>query len=202
MRLQKNTSLALYSVLEFAIDPSRHIPASEIAEKYGVSPHHLAKVLSELARSGFVESVRGVGGGYRFAGNARRVTLMDIIQLFEDFATPSADRREPSESTPVGMALGAVMFEIDEIAKATLGSITLATMLRLIERQQGRPLATAGHVNGRSPDVATQEAAAQGAKTKHAKELDAPGASTRRRKPRRPATPDGERRRPAARARS
>ncbi|MBN8478940.1 MAG: Rrf2 family transcriptional regulator, partial [Burkholderiales bacterium] len=47
MKLQKNSRLALYSVLEFAADPGRHIAASEIAEKYGVSPHHLAKVLSE-----------------------------------------------------------------------------------------------------------------------------------------------------------
>lgn len=140
MRLQKNTSLALYSVLEFAIDPTRHIPAAEIAARYGVSPHHLAKVLSELARSGIVESVRGVGGGYRFAGNARRITLMDVIRLFEELAPGPNERREPSDATPVGMALGAVLSEIDEIAKATLSSITLATMLRLIERQQGRPV--------------------------------------------------------------
>jgi Rrf2 family protein len=136
MKLQKNTSLALYSVLEFAMDPTRHISAAEIAQKYGVSPHHLAKVLSELARAGVVESVRGVGGGYRFAGNARRLTLMDVIQLFEDFGPADADRREPGELTPVGGALGAVLFEIDEIAKATFSSITLATMLRLIDRRQ------------------------------------------------------------------
>ena len=48
-----------------------------------MSQHHLAKVLSELARAGVVESVRGVGGGYRFAGNLKRLTLMDIIRLFE-----------------------------------------------------------------------------------------------------------------------
>ena len=148
MRLQKNTSLALYSVLEFAIDPGRHIPAAEIAGKYGVSPHHLAKVLSELARTGIVESVRGMGGGYRFAGNARRITLMDVIRLFEALAPQPGERREPSESTPVGMALGAVLSEIDEIAKATLSSITLATMLRLIERQQGRPIGPAAPLNG------------------------------------------------------
>ena len=87
MKLQINTTLALYSVLEFAAAPERHIPAAEIAEKYGVSPHHLAKVLAELARAGIVESVRGVGGGYRFTANVRRLTLMDVIQLFED-ATP------------------------------------------------------------------------------------------------------------------
>ena len=138
MKLQKNTSLALYSVLEFATEPTRHISASEIAEKYGVSPHHLAKVLSELARAGVVESVRGVGGGYRFAGNVRRLTLMDVIRLFEDFVPAADDRPEPGERTPVGQALGAVLSEIDEIAKATMSSITLATMLRLIERQQRR----------------------------------------------------------------
>ena len=37
------------------------------------------------------------------------------------------------------MALGAVLSEIDEIAKATFSSITLATMLRLMERQQRGP---------------------------------------------------------------
>jgi Rrf2 family protein len=136
MKLQKNTRLALYSVLEFAIDPTRHVSAAEIAAKYGVSPHHLAKVLSELARAGVVESVRGVGGGYRFAGNARRLTLMDVIRLFEELGTPDGDRREPGESTPVGQALASVLSEVDEIAKATMSSITLATMLRLLERQQ------------------------------------------------------------------
>jgi Rrf2 family protein len=134
MRLQKNTSLALYSVIEFASAPDRHVSAAEIAGKYGVSAHHLAKVLSDLARAGIVESVRGAGGGYRFTGNARRLTLLDVIRLFEDFDAP-ATRREPGEVTPVGMALRLVQSEIDEIAKATFGSITLATMLRLVDRQ-------------------------------------------------------------------
>lgn len=139
MRLQKNTSLALYSVLEFASDPTRHISAAEIAGKYGVSPHHLAKVLAELARSGIVESVRGAGGGYRFTGNARRLTLMDIIQMFEEFAPMAGERGAADAATPVDRALGAVLAEIDENAKATFSSITLATMLRLIERQQASP---------------------------------------------------------------
>ena len=138
MRLQVNTTLALYSVIEFASDPKRHIPAAEIAEKYDVSPHHLAKVLAELARAGIVESVRGVGGGYRFTANVRRLTLMDVIQLFEDFAPPGAARHDPNSATPVDLALDAVLSEIDEIAKATFSSITLATMLQLIARQRGR----------------------------------------------------------------
>ena len=140
MKLQKNTALALYSVLEFAGEPARHISAAEIAAKYGVSPHHLAKVLAELARAGVLESARGVGGGYRFVGNARRLTLLDVIRLFEDIASHPAG----AAATPVERALDTVLAEIDENAKATFGSITVATMLGLIERQETAAQTTAG----------------------------------------------------------
>ncbi|MBK7275012.1 MAG: Rrf2 family transcriptional regulator [Betaproteobacteria bacterium] len=132
MKLQKNTELALYSVLEFAARPHEHVPAAEVAAKYGESLHHLAKVLSELARAGIVDSVRGVGGGYRFAANPRRLTLLDVIRLFEDLGAgaPAA----PEGRTPVDRALGQVLAEIDQIAQATFGSITVATMLGMVDR--------------------------------------------------------------------
>jgi Rrf2 family protein len=144
MKLQKATSLALYSVLEFAANPGRQVSAAEIAAKYGASAHHLAKVLRDLGRAGLVESARGVGGGYRFCGNAKRLTLMDVIELFENIGTRPGDADEFDASSDVGRALGAVMAEIDEIAKATFRSITVDTMRKLIERQrrgatEGRP---------------------------------------------------------------
>ena len=149
MRLQKNTVLALYSVLEFASNPERQVAASEIARKYRVSPHHLAKVLRALGRARLVAAVRGVGGGYRFAGNAKRLTLMDVIELFEDISAPrrapargARRRRAIAEGSAapheVEDALGVVLAEIDEIAKATFRSITLDTMLKLIERRRAR----------------------------------------------------------------
>ncbi len=136
MKLQKNTMLALSSVLEIASQPQRHLAAGEIAEKYKVSPHHLAKVLAELVRVGLVESVRGAGGGYRFIANASRVTLMDIIELFEDIA-PSRRHPPAPDATPIDRALHAVLSETDANSVATFSSITLATLLRMIARQQG-----------------------------------------------------------------
>ena len=136
MKLQKSTSLALYSVLEFAANPGRQASAAEIAEKYGASTHHLAKVLRELGRAGLVESARGVGGGYRFSGNTKRLTLMDVIELFENISTRTGKSEEFDASSDVGRALGAVTAEVDEIARATFRSITLDTMLKLIERQR------------------------------------------------------------------
>ena len=132
MKLQRNSLLALYSLVEFAGDPMRHISAAEIAQKYQVSPHHLAKVLAELARAGIVQSVRGVGGGYRFAANARRLTLLDVISRFEDIGSGTTER---NGRTAADRALSTVLSEIDEIAKATLKSITLATLLRLMQQK-------------------------------------------------------------------
>ncbi len=132
MKLQQNSLLALYSLVEFASDPLRHISAAEIAQKYEVSPHHLAKVLAELARGGIVQSVRGVGGGYRFAANARRLTLLDVISRFEDIGSGTTER---NGRTPADRALSTVLMEIDEMAKATLKSVTLATLLRLAQQK-------------------------------------------------------------------
>jgi Rrf2 family protein len=132
MKLQKNTRLALYSVLEFAARPGQHVPAAEVATRYGESVHHLAKVLSELARAGIVESVRGVGGGYRFVANPRRLTLLDVILLFEGLDDEAA--AAAAGTTPVDRALGQVLSEIDQTARATFGSITVATLLKMVER--------------------------------------------------------------------
>ncbi len=143
MKLQQNTLLALASALEFAAQPGRQLTASEVAAKYRASAHHLSKVLRALGRAGILEAVRGARGGYRFAGNAKRLTLLDVIELFEEIgAARRAGARGPrrgeraAAAGEVEAALAVVFAEIDELARATFGSITLQTMLRLVERRR------------------------------------------------------------------
>jgi Rrf2 family nitric oxide-sensitive transcriptional repressor len=145
MRLQVATRLALYAALQLAADSRKQFAAAEIAERFGISVNHLAKVLRTLGRAGLVEAVRGAGGGYRFRGNVRRVTLLDVIELFEDVGPNERGDDEPGAATAEGRALRGVLDEIDGIARATLSSITLATMLKLIAEPppaSGEPPAT------------------------------------------------------------
>jgi len=140
MKLQKATYFALYAVLELAADPKRQLSAVEIAEKYGISSHHLAKVLRGLGRAGIVEAARGVGGGYRFAGNAKRLTLLDVIRLFEPLGNDRSARGEQSPDNAAGRALRLVLDEIDAHAVATFRSITISTMLKImVQRPASEP---------------------------------------------------------------
>lgn len=136
MKLQKATLFALFAVLELARDPSRQVSAAEIAETYGVSVNHLAKVMRDLGRAGLVEAARGAGGGYRFIGNAKRTSLYDVINLFGDIAGDAGEIKGSAADTAIGQALASVLREIDEIAVATFKSISLATLLKLLVRHE------------------------------------------------------------------
>lgn len=133
MKLQIASQLAIFAILELAAHPERQLSVGEIGAKYGISNHHLAKVMHVLGRAGLVRAVRGAGGGYQFNGSGRRTTLLDVIQLFEDLGPGDPDP-EPDQATGESRALRQVLGEIDDIARATLGSITIATMLKLVER--------------------------------------------------------------------
>ena len=131
MKLQKASRYALYAVLHLASEPEKQFSTADIAESYGVSIHHLAKVMRTLVRSGLIESVRGVGGGYRFAGNVRRTTLWDVIHEFESLESEIDTPDEISGNAEIVISgLDTVMNEIDGLNRATLDSITLKTLLR------------------------------------------------------------------------
>ena len=144
MKLQQGTMCAILAVLHMASRPNEQIPANEIAEIYGVSQHHLAKVLRTLSLAGIVESTRGAGGGCSFIGDARKITLYDIIKLFESgwFSAASPSPREQSdEATELYRVLG----EVDRHTAARLQSVTLQTILNNALRT-ARRRAAAGRV--------------------------------------------------------
>lgn len=131
MKLNKASLFALFAVLELASDPERQLSTSDIADKYGISTHHLAKIMRNLVQEGMVRAMRGAGGGYRFAGNINRTTLLDVIQLFErlesDLDMPNLNEHA---SDPIVAELQNISSEIDDLTKAVLDTITLATALK------------------------------------------------------------------------
>lgn len=136
MKLQISSQLAVFAMIELVANAERQLTVAEIGAKYGASSHHLAKVMHVLGDAGLVRAIRGAGGGYQFSGNARRTTLLDVIELFERLGPSGQDLGAAGKGTDEGLALHAVLCEIDDTVRATLGSITLATFCGLTRRRQ------------------------------------------------------------------
>jgi Rrf2 family nitric oxide-sensitive transcriptional repressor len=78
MRLTLHTDYALRVLIHVAIADGKLITISDIAERFDISKQHLMKVVSDLSRKGYLETVRGRGGGIRL----RRRRLARDCRLF------------------------------------------------------------------------------------------------------------------------
>ncbi len=61
----------------------RPMNAKNIAEITGYSKNHISKILQQLAKNGYLLSIRGPKGGYEIKDNPENINLLEIYKLFE-----------------------------------------------------------------------------------------------------------------------
>ncbi len=84
MRLTDFTDFGLRALMRLAGEPDRIFTTYELATELTISRNHLTKIVSELARAGFVSTQRGAGGGFRLARPATMITLGAVVRALED----------------------------------------------------------------------------------------------------------------------
>lgn len=84
MRLTTYTDYGLRMLMRLASEPGRAFSTADLAEEFGLSRNHLAKIMQHLARAGLVETRRGGGGGAVLARPADRIRLGNVINLLEE----------------------------------------------------------------------------------------------------------------------
>jgi Rrf2 family nitric oxide-sensitive transcriptional repressor len=104
-----------------------------LAEIYHISQNHLVRILHALTRAKIVSSARGPGGGFSFCGDAKRLTLYDIICLFET-GWPKEEDQDSQAGNALANELARVFHEVDRITSATLRSVTVRTIVNNARR--------------------------------------------------------------------
>jgi Rrf2 family nitric oxide-sensitive transcriptional repressor len=84
MRLTDFTDFGLRALMRLAGEPGRLFTTDELATELNVSRNHLTKIVSELARAGFILTQRGAGGGFRLARPAASITIGAVVRALED----------------------------------------------------------------------------------------------------------------------
>lgn len=131
MRLTTFTDYNLRVLMYLALDADRIASVPEIAAAYGISEHHLTKVVHHLGRTGFVLPIRGKGGGVRLAREAAAIGLGDVVRAAEgESALVECMTPEGGDCRiAAGCALARILAEAAQAMRAALDRYTLADLI-------------------------------------------------------------------------
>jgi Rrf2 family nitric oxide-sensitive transcriptional repressor len=129
MQLTKQTDLGLRTLIYLALNPGRRVAAGEIARVFGVSQHHLLKVIGRLAAAGFVETHRGKAGGLTLAVPPQTLRVGSAVRELEG-ATPLINCEKSSCPAQPECRLKDVVDDALQAFLAVLDDYTLEHLVR------------------------------------------------------------------------
>lgn len=131
MRLTSFTDYSLRVLMYLAADPDRRATIGEIAAAYGISEHHLVKVVHFLGKAGVLANVRGRGGGVELARSPEAVNLGAVVRATEGPAEPAECFVPESNACRISRAcrLRKALEEAAEAFLAVLDAYTLADLV-------------------------------------------------------------------------
>ena len=83
MQLTLFSDYSLRVLLYLTAHGDRRVTLAEISTAYGISQHHLVKVVQRLVEQGLVESTRGRGGGLRLARLPADINVGHVVRATE-----------------------------------------------------------------------------------------------------------------------
>lgn len=83
MRLTSMTDYAFRLLIHLGRQPDRRCTIAEVARSHNLSKAHLMKITHQLGAGGWIETLRGKGGGIRLAHPAARINLGAVARDIE-----------------------------------------------------------------------------------------------------------------------
>jgi Rrf2 family nitric oxide-sensitive transcriptional repressor len=83
VQLTRYSDYSLRVLIYLAVDPDRLVTIESIAQSYDISKAHLMKVVHQLGLGGYLETVRGRGGGLRLARRPEEIRIGDVVRATE-----------------------------------------------------------------------------------------------------------------------
>jgi len=130
MRLTLWTDYALRTLIYLGAKGDQLSTIAEIAQSFGVSKTHLMKVVNKLAQQGYIETVRGKGGGLRLGRAPTDIVVADVVRDTEaDFAVMGCLAQTGFCRIEGCCVLRRALHEAVEAFLRTLEAYTLADLL-------------------------------------------------------------------------
>jgi Rrf2 family transcriptional regulator, nitric oxide-sensitive transcriptional repressor len=133
VRLTVYTDYSLRTLLYLSLKGNEYLATiQEIADTYNISKNHLMKVTYDLGKLGYIETIRGRGGGIRLAVEPSKISVGEIVRhTEEDFHIVECfDKDKNMCSIAPGCELKHVLNEALQAYLAVLDKYTLADVAK------------------------------------------------------------------------
>ena len=133
MKLSLRGDYALRAVIVLAEHYERGIVRIQtISEQQGIPKRFLEQILNDVKSGGFVESRRGIAGGYQLARPPEQITLAALIRYVEgalvELPPDTEAGRKGTQTDASQLAIRSVMREVGTAILNVLEHITLADL--------------------------------------------------------------------------
>ena len=149
MEISATCDYAIRAMIDLGSLPE-DVPAlrSQVAERQGIPPSYMAKILRRLVQAGLLNSTRGTHGGFTLARPAEGITLLDIVESIDGAVLPAPCTNHDTGCRWADNCPGALWWpEIQLKVRAALADVTLESLLTS-RRKAGRIAVQGQHNNG------------------------------------------------------
>lgn len=81
--INKNTDCAVRAILYIAKNKDRLVSTAVLNSEFNISRQFLRKILHILQIKRILKSVKGVKGGFRLVRSADKISLIDLVRIFQ-----------------------------------------------------------------------------------------------------------------------
>jgi Rrf2 family nitric oxide-sensitive transcriptional repressor len=131
MQLTRFTDYSLRVLIHLGSHPDTQATVAGIAAGYGISRHHLTRVVHQLGLRGYIETVRGKGGGFRLARRPELIRIGDVVRDMEP-GFELAECFRPGETSCRLLPACALKPVLGEAGRAFLASLDRYTLAELL----------------------------------------------------------------------
>lgn len=133
VQLTRFTDYALRVLIHLGHNPDALVTVAALADEYGISRHHLTRVIHQLGLKGYIATVRGKGGGFRLARRPESILVGDVVRDMEPGFELAECFREGNRNCRLlpSCALKPALAEAGRAFLASLDRYTLADLLPL-----------------------------------------------------------------------
>ncbi len=133
MKITFKSEYAIKALLDlsFRYTGSEIVPLTDISKRQSIPLKYLEQIMLILKKAGYVESRRGIGGGFMLGRSPESIVLGDVVRTIEGPLDTSSDMKGNGDAH-TNQALKEIWQDVNNATAAIVDTITFAAIMRRV----------------------------------------------------------------------